>query len=188
MLYEVITGSHYTFMNGNRLFSSTANFRRWHELGSILAIPSVKRNMDIPDEIYSTSKFTNPEKIENYISSAQGLKVLRSEKLETNITFLMKEMDQARFKKSGNTIARALVTDGKVNLWVNIDNHDTARSFSESNAKGFYRTTAFHVIRNSNSIYNFDLVPVETSFPFNMVPGIVRVKIGDIIKKSYNFV
>ncbi len=191
ILYNVEGEQHFLYMVGNRLFRSLFDYGGWEKLGEKISTSKSHRVFgkkgNLPEEIFSTVKFKNPENIGEYFEKTGHGKILRKGRLKTNIGYLMQSISGKGLKNSGAAIARALVFDGKLNLWVNIYDEKTLAALKQYGNEGFYRTTAFRIVKNSGNLYGLEFMPLGVSFPFNMVPGEVRVKFGDIIKNRNYF-
>lgn len=185
VLYDREGKSHNGYMTGGRLFYSFSKYEAWRDMARKLKESKLYRKNFLPEEVFSTSRFTNPERIEEYIAKTNNITVINKSKIETSVVRTV-ESELGKLFGSGQdrAVAKALVTDGKINLWVKINNREVLNSFQRSMDKGFYISTAFNVLKNKGEAYGIELVPVNTSVPFSMVPDVIKLKIKDVIGRS----
>ncbi len=82
---------------------------------------------------------------------------------------------------SGN-YGKALVSDGKISMWVRVKDRKVMREFQRDEGRGFYSRVGVVVRESKSGEYGFELVPVFTGITADYIPGRCRVKLSEIIK------
>lgn len=115
-------------------------------------------------------------------------RVMSQETLESNISKLLLDSRilsrLSRKSASKKVIGKALISDGTVSLWVHIDT-DAALSFLENSGKnGFSVPLGVLVKADSSVAYGITLVPRVTGLSPDYVPDMIKVKLGDLVRKG----
>jgi hypothetical protein len=116
-------------------------------------------------------------------------RIINQEKLENNMERLLKGLVAADGRRKGETgiVGKALVSDGRVSMWVYAHDKPSMAFLEKGRRAGYYVTLGVVVEKDPREAYGVTLVPAFTDLSPGYVPELMKTSLSDIIKKSDYF-
>ncbi len=182
------------FFEGGRLFQSLIHDSRWQDglfygAGENKSWNS-KRPVSYLDEIfYDPLKFRlKPSNIAEQYPLITQAKIINKDKIEDNIAFQMKKIGDASRKNStgprteGN-FGKAMLTDGKITMWINIATNDELQFFEKRQEAKFFFPLGVSVQANREDTYGIAFNPSYyiTNLPNEYIPEMMKTGLKKIV-------
>lgn len=176
---------HELYLQRGRIFHSLALYRSWR--GGVLI--SKNRNpkyVEVPDsieEIYLPKPSVVPAKMMQVFSDNMNLKIIDKEIIQNNINDIMGAI-QGSFANGSSSAnyGKALISDGKISLWVRVTDDKIMQEFQRNDAKEFYTKIGFIVKESKTEAYGVELVPVAAGITSDYIPDRCKATLSGIIK------
>lgn len=180
-------GKHEIYMQRGRVFHSLADYTNWRD--GILAAsgknPKYVKTPSSMDEIFQPKVNPWPEKLVQVFSDGTGIEVMEKNPVQSNIGNILDSMRGNFFKVSHESFSgKALVSDGRLSMWVKVKDPEVMRRFEMNSEKGFFIKCGFNIRTASNEAYGVDLTPVTAEITSDYITNFVRTSLTDIVKNK----
>ncbi len=176
---------HELYLQRGRVFHSMSLYRSWR--GGLLVTknknPKYVKVPDTIEEIYLSKAEVTPDRMSKVYSDEQNLKLIEKEKIQNNIAEII-ESEQGRFAKgdAASNFGKALVSDGKISLWVRVSDGKMMQAFAKNDGRGFYIKVGFIVKESKSEAYGVELIPVAIEITSDYIPEKCKATLSDIVK------
>ncbi len=182
-------GKHEIYLQRGRVFYSTGDYNPWRE-GILVSKSKNPRYVKTPlslDEIFQTNIQPWPEKLAQIFFDSTGIRVMEKNFLQSNIGDILESLrDNFLKSEQENFAGKALVSDGRLSLWVKVKDPAVMERFEQYADKGFYLRCGFNVKVSDIEAYGVELLPVKTDITSDFITDFVRTSLTDIVKnKNY---
>lgn len=176
---------HELYLQRGRIFHSMSLLRSWRG-GVLIARNKNPKYVEVPatlDEIYLARADVQPGKMAGVYSDKSNVRVIEKERLQNNMGDILETVEGSFAKgKVSSNYGKALVTDGKISLWVRVSDPKIMEEFARNDSRGFYTRTGFIVKESKTEAYGVELVPVVAGITADYVPDKCRTTLQEIIK------
>jgi hypothetical protein len=179
------------YMENGRFFKSRLPDSEWRK--GLFETAASGRQYGNPksfiDEVFydgknnSVSPYTMPQGYARITTE----RIISQEEWESNIGQLVIGVAK---KGSGRRSAvrtpsgKALVTDGKISLWVTVRDDDFMNYFLDKQRTGFVNPVGVIVKKDAGAAYGITLIPAVKELTADYIPRCLSTSLGDIIKRS----
>lgn len=184
------------YMEAGRLFHTRGAGGRWEE--GLFENPQRKgsaksvRPRPFLTEIDFDEKYeVTPYLLEKQYPALAGQSIIKAGPLEDNIPAVLEKIGDSFFQKAGRTAARksigkALVSDGKISLWVNITDQRSMEFFDKQESSHYIFTMGVVVQEKTDEPYGITFNPdyLITGLPRECVPDMSKASLKALIEKS----
>jgi hypothetical protein len=182
------------FFEAGRLFQSLIHDSRWQE-GLFYGVEETRsynsrRPISFLDEIfYDQTKYKiKPSSIAEQYPLITRAKIISFGKLENNVEFQMKKIGemsvkiQAGPRVTGN-FGKAMLTDGKITLWININTNEELQYFEKRQEAKFFFPLGVSVQSNREESYGITFNPdfYITNLSDEYIPQMMKTGIKKIV-------
>lgn len=178
-------GKHEIYMQRGRVFHSLGEYTAWRDgiLASKGKNPKYVRTPSSLDEIYQNRVSPWPEKLAEVFSLGTGIRVMEKNPVQSNIGDILDSMRDNFFKTAnGSFSGKALISDGRLSMWVKVKDPAVMRRLEENAEKGFFIRCGFNIRTSQSEAYGVDLTPVTTEISSDYITDFVRTSLTDIVK------
>lgn len=179
------------YMENGRLFKSRLPDGEWKK-GLFEATASGRqygKPRSFIDEIFYNEKNISitPYAMPQTYARITLERIINQDPLENNIDQLVKRVSE---KRNGRKTAvrapagKALVTDGKISLWITAHDDDFMNFFIDGQKTGFVSPVGVIVKKDAGAAYGVALIPVVKGLTADYIPRILVTSLGDIVKHS----
>jgi hypothetical protein len=181
--YDLNSAEIHAYMQWGRLFISKYPEKEWKN--GVVPGRSKKRAREYLDEIYSSSGKVrpNPYDMAPPIIGHASTKIIGREPLELNISDIIKSMIGTDRAKTRDIAGRALVSDDKISLWMDLPDEEWLGYFSDREKEGVMTTIGVSVKRDPGQAYGFSLMPKILKADRDHVPAMLFITLADFQKK-----
>jgi hypothetical protein len=175
------------YLQRGRIFHSVSLYRQWRK-GVLVSAGKNTKYVKVPDffeEIYLTENRVTPDKMAQVYSDSKRASLLEKARLQNNMGDIM-EVIQGSF--TGTSISanygKALISDGKISMWVRVTDKKIMQDFIQNEGRGFYTKLGVVVRESKTGEYGVELLPAITGVTADYIPEICRATLTGIIKKA----
>ncbi len=181
------------FMQSGRLFHAGSPGERWKNGlfdegggGRLMRPKPFLSELFYDEKRYDVNAYTMGERY----ADIAGVRVINRERLESNVDTLLAgigEAHAATLARGGarRAAAKALVSDERLSLWLQISDHALVEFFEKRTAPGRYVTLGVMVRMKPDEAYGFDFSPrrILTGIEDAQVPGMARATLREIMER-----
>lgn len=178
-------GKHEIYMQRGRVFHSLGDYTGWRDgiLASTGKNPKYVKTPSSLDEIFQAKVSPWPEKLVQVFSESTGIQVMEKNPVQSNIGTILESMRVSFFKAVQESFSgKALISDGRLSIWVKVKDPRVMQRLEESSEKGFFIKCGFNVRTSSAEAYGVDLTPVTADITSDYITDYVRTSLTDIVK------
>jgi len=137
------------------------------------------------EEIYLAKNTVAPGKMAQVYSDTDHVRLLEKDHLQNNIGDILEALQGSYTKASvtGN-YGKALISDGKISMWVRVTDKKIMQDFILNEGRGFYTKVGVIVRVSKSGEYGVELAPVITGITADYIPDRCKAALSDIIKKA----
>ena len=182
------------FFEAGRLFQSLIHDNRWQD-GLFYGSGENKswnsrRPVSYLDEIfYDPLKYKlKPSNIAEQYPLITQAKIINRDKIENNIEYQMKKIGDASRKdttglRTAGNFGKAMLTDGKITMWINITTNEDLEFFEKRQAAKFFFPLGITVQANQGEAYGFAFNPAYyiTNLSNEYIPGMLKTGLKKIV-------
>ncbi|HPJ34420.1 MAG TPA: VWA domain-containing protein [Spirochaetota bacterium] len=182
---------HEIYLQRGRVFHSMTGYNSWR--AGVLSSKSSNPKYVIPpsslDEIYQDKISTWPEKMVKIFSEGTGIQVMEKNPVQSNIEEIFDSMRESLFRSAGEKFyGKALISDGRLSMWVKIRDARLMNRFAEYAGRGYYLKCGFNVRKSSSEAYGVELIPVTADITSDYITDFVKTTLTDIVKNSNYYI
>jgi hypothetical protein len=175
----------YLYFENGRLFKSSAYSESWREgIAKDLSGNRTLSSMGSPyDEIYYDEKKTDvdPYNMDKQYTLLTGNRTIKKTGTESNINEILNKIIAGR--PNLTAAAKVLLTDGKLSVWVPVEDKEKLRFFRKKHTDKFSFSLGVSIRAAPDRLYGLLLVPEITGISSDYIPDMLRTGLEEIIKK-----
>jgi len=184
-VHDASGDKHELYLQRGRVFFSMSLLRSWRG-GLLISMNKNPKYVKVPDtleEIFMVKPDVQPGKIATVFSDTRNLRLVEKDRMQNNIGDIIETIKKgfASGAASAN-YGKALVSDGKLSLWVRVSDRKVMEEFTRNESKGFYTRAGFIVRQSETDAYGVELIPVIAGITPDYVPERCRATLSEIIK------
>ena len=176
---------HELYLQRGRVFHSMALLRSWRS-GVLISRNKNPKYVEVPgtlEEIYLAKADVQPGKMAAVFSDKGNVKLIEKDRLQNNMGDILETIESSFAKgKASSNYGKALVSDGRISLWVRVSDPKIMEEFARNDSRGFYTRTGFIVRESKSEAYGVELVPVIAGITADFIPDRCRTTLSEIIK------
>ena len=185
-VHDAQGGKHELYLQRGRVFHSISLYRPWRN-GVLVSVNKNPKYVKVPDtieEIYLAKNTVTPGKMAQVYSDNEHVRLLEKEHLQNNIGDIIESVQSSFTKASVSAnYGKALISDGKISMWVRVKDNKIMQDFVKNEGRGFYTKVGVVVRESKSGEYGFELTPVITGVTADYIPDGCRATLKDFIKK-----
>ncbi len=189
-VYDASGGKHELYLQRGRIFHSVSLYRQWRK-GVLVSVNKNPKYVKVPDffeEIYLAEKSISPDRMAQVYSDAEHAGLLEKAYLQNNIGDIMELVQGAVTSTSVSVnFGKALISDGKISMWVRVTDKKIMQDFIQNEGRGFYTKLGVVVRESKTGEYGVELLPAITGVTADYIPEICRATLTGIFKKPYTY-
>jgi hypothetical protein len=194
-LYDVSGRNMDIFMEAGRLFKAGAYGAQWKDgLYEVRGDPSLRHGkpraflteIDFDERRREVTPYTMGAAYPDLADTG----IINADALENNADSLLEGIGEAYHKIAsrkapGKSIARVLLSEDTISLWVRINSPADLEFFRKQESSGFYFPLGITVQKKADEPYGLTFSPNSyvTRIPGDHIPGMVRAGLKEIIEK-----
>jgi len=186
-VHDAQGGKHELYLQRGRVFHSMSLYRSWRG-GILVSMNKNPKYVKVPEtleEIYLAKNTVAPGKMAQVYSDTDHVRLLEKDHLQNNIGDILEALQGSYTKASvtGN-YGKALISDGKISMWVRVTDKKIMQDFILNEGRGFYTKVGVIVRVSKSGEYGVELAPVITGITADYIPDRCKAALSDIIKKA----
>jgi hypothetical protein len=190
-LYDAAGEAVEVYMENGRLFKSRVPDGEWEK--GLFETTGSGRHYGKPksfaDEVfYEGKKFSvTPYTLPQGYTQITMERIINQEEWESNIGRLVPAVSKkgSGRRTAGRTLSgKALVSDGKISLWIMVHDDDFMNYFLDKQKTGHVSPIGVIVKKDPGSPYGITLVPAVKELTADYIPRCLATGLGDIVKRS----
>lgn len=189
-VHDAQGGKHEIYLQRGRVFHSISLYRQWRS-GLLLSVNKNPKYVKVPEsieEIYLAKNTVSPGKMAQVYSDTEHVRLLEKEHLQNNIGDIIESV-RGSFTSasvSGN-YGKALISDGKISIWVRVTDKKIMQDFILNEGRGFYTKVGVVVRESKSGEYGVELSPAVTGVTGDYIPDRCRTSLSEIIKNPDHY-
>lgn len=184
-VHDAQGGKHELYLQRGRVFHSMSLYRSWRG-GVLVSMNKNPRHVKVPDsfeEIYLAKNTVTPGKMSQVYSDTEHVSLLEKEHLQNNVGDILETVLSTYTKASvSGNYGKALISDGKISMWVRVKDKKIMQDFIQNEGRGFYTKVGVVVRESKSGEYGVELAPAITGVTADYIPDRCRATLSDIIK------